>query len=219
MPTLPEKQEPEGKPEKPETPQPEPGSGQSREPAGPVKPAVTLSDIAGHWAEAAIKQAVAIGVVRGYPDGTFKPNRNITRAEFTVMLAGALQLEGEGKPDAFTDREKIGAWASRAVAQAAQAGLIRGYADGSFRPEAAVTRAEMAAIVARALHLPADPKAGTGFADDAAIPQWAKGSAAALGKLGITSGRSGNRFAPNETATRAEAAVFLLRMLKTMDDR
>ncbi|GIP59888.1 MULTISPECIES: S-layer homology domain-containing protein [Paenibacillus] len=172
-----------------------------------------FSDIAGHWAEDYIMRAVEKGIVSGYPDGTFKPNHPVTRAEFTVMLAGALKLEGDGSALTFTDHDRIGGWAKQAVAQAVQAGIVDGYNDGSFRPNAQITRVEMAVMIARALQLQLNANASTGFADDETIPQWAKGAVEAIRKLGIVDGRGGNRFVPNETATRAEATVMLLRLL------
>ncbi|WP_219835403.1 S-layer homology domain-containing protein [Paenibacillus sp. R14(2021)] len=179
----------------------------------PVKPSVSLSDISGHWAEADIKQAVSGGIVSGYPNGTFKPNGEVTRAEFAVMLVHALQLNGESAKLAFTDSSDIGAWAQNAVAQAVQAGILHGYSDGSFRPNAAITRAEMAAMVAAALGIKADLNAVTQFADDAAIPAWAKSAVDALQKRGIIQGQGANQFNPGGQATRAEAVTVLLKML------
>lgn len=173
-----------------------------------------FSDIAGHWAEAGINQAVSDGIVSGYPDGTFKPNAPITRAEFTLMLAGALRWNGTGAALRFSDTDEIGDWTRRAVALAVQEGIVSGYEDGSFRPDAKISRAEMAAMIAKALKLPLDAIAQTGFADDEDIPTWAKGAVEAIRKLGIVSGRDGNAFVPNDTGTRSEAVVMLLRMLE-----
>ncbi|GIP30804.1 fibronectin type III domain-containing protein [Paenibacillus sp. J2TS4] len=180
----------------------------------PTEPVIEFTDIAGHWAESYSKRATANGVVSGYPDGTFKPNNPVTRAEFTVMLAGTLKLEGDGSVLTFTDHDQIGAWAKQAVARAVQAGIVDGYSDGSFRPNTHITRAEMATMIARVLKLELNANATTGFADDEAIPQWAKGAVEAIRKLGIADGRGGNLFAANETATRAEATVMLLRLLE-----
>ncbi|RJX38992.1 hypothetical protein D3P09_15920 [Paenibacillus pinisoli] len=184
-----------------------------REILNPSEPVTHFTDIAGHWAEDDIKRAVEKGIVSGYPDHTFRPGHHVTRAEFTVMLAGALKLEENRLPMSFSDNELIEDWATKAVAQVAQAGIINGYADGSFRPNASITRSEMAVMIERALQLPIDVTASTSFDDDAAIPQWAKGSIEAIRTLGIVDGRGGNHFVPNETATRVEAIVMLLRML------
>ncbi|MFD0716543.1 S-layer homology domain-containing protein [Paenibacillus sp. GCM10027626] len=181
-------------------------------PEEPEPPMISFTDIAGHWAEIDIKHAAAKGIVSGNPNGAFKPNNPVTRAEFTVMLAGALKLEEPGAALTFTDQNQIGAWAKQAVAQAVQLGIVNGYTDGSFRPNAHITRSEMAVMIARALKLQINAKAPTGFADDEAIPQWARGAAGAIRELGIVDGRGQNRFVPNETAVRAEATVMLLRM-------
>lgn len=172
-----------------------------------------LSDIKGHWAEAAIRQAVHAGIVKGYPDNSFKPDGSTTRAEFIVMLMNQLKhFNQEGKL-AFTDKQKIGDWAIPAIARAVDAGIINGYADGSFRPNEAITRAEMAAILSRALQLTEAETSATGFADDNAIPSWAKSAVQAVQQLGLIEGRDGNRFAPNDRLTRAESVVVLLRLL------
>ncbi|MCS7460764.1 S-layer homology domain-containing protein [Paenibacillus doosanensis] len=187
------------------------------EPQEPKPSAASLIDIEGHWAENDINRAAANGIVNGYPDGAFKPNNPVTRAEFTVMLAGALKLKGEVSSLTFTDNDQIGRWAITAVEQVVQAGIVNGYEDGSFRPNDYISRAEMAAMIARALKKEINANAFTDFADDEAIPQWAKGAIKATRTLGIVDGRGSNQFAPNETATRGEATVMLLRMLKQLE--
>ncbi|OAO89079.1 hypothetical protein AXX17_ATUG04700 [Arabidopsis thaliana] len=175
-------------------------------------PQVTFSDIAAHWAEASIKQAASSGIVSGYPDGTFKPGRTVTRAEFAVMLMNALKLPGNGADLTFTDKAKIGSWAQQSVAQAVYAGIINGYEDGSFRPNAEITRAEMTAMIAKALGQTGESAAATSFADDKDIPDWARGAVAALKKLDIIKGKGANQFAPGDKTTRAEAVTVLLNM-------
>jgi len=174
----------------------------------------SFSDIAAHWAEAGIKQAVSAGIVSGYPDGTFKPGRTVTRAEFAVMLMNALKPQGDGGALTFTDKAMIGSWAQKSIAQAAYAGIISGYEDGSFRPNAEITRAEMAKMVAKALGLIGGTTETSGFADDKDIPNWAKGAAATIKNLGIIEGKGANRFAPGDKTTRAEAVTVLLKMLE-----
>jgi len=183
----------------------------------PEASAPEFPDMAGHWAEEAVRRAAAKGMITGYPDGTFRPEHPITRAEFTVMLVRALQLEGTGAPLAFIDRDRIGSWAAQVIGLAVQAGIVRGYEDGSFRPDEPITRAEMAVMIAHALKLPIGEDAATDFADDGAIPQWAKGAVKALRDLGIVRGRGDNAFAPNDMSTREEAVVMLLRMLEAME--
>ncbi|MCU6794424.1 cadherin-like beta sandwich domain-containing protein [Paenibacillus sp. WQ 127069] len=173
---------------------------------------LNFSDISGHWAETNIKQAVSAGIVSGYPDDTFKPDRTVTRAEFAVMLMNGLKLPDKGAVLTFIDTEKIGSWAQKAVAQSAQAGIVSGYEDGTFRPDAEITRQEMAVMIARTLGLSIQTSTTTGFADDKDIPEWAKGAVGAMRKLGVIEGKGANAFAPNDKTTRAEAVTVLLKM-------
>ncbi|MWC28833.1 S-layer homology domain-containing protein [Paenibacillus sp. MMS18-CY102] len=174
---------------------------------------ITFSDLTGHWAEQQILSAAQQKLVSGYPDGTFQPDHTITRAEFTFMLMNALHPEAKGAELAFADKDAIGTWAQAAIAAAVQAGIVQGYADGSFQPNATITRAEMAAMVTRALGITSSAEAA-GFSDQAAIPQWAQGAIDVLQAEGFIQGRSDNRFEPNAETTRAEATVLLLRILQ-----
>ncbi|MFC5404297.1 S-layer homology domain-containing protein, partial [Cohnella soli] len=177
------------------------------------KPVIDFSDISGHWAEAAIKQAVSFGIVGGYPDGTFNPNRTVTRAEFAVMLMNTLKPQADGAELTFTDKGKIATWAQKSVAQAVQAGILTGYKDSTFRPDAEITRSEMAVMIAKALGLSVEAATATGFTDDKDIPYWAKGAVGAMKKLSIIDGKGANTFAPGNKATRAESVTVLLKML------
>ncbi len=191
---------------------------QSKEvPTPDKKPTVILNDITGHWAEATIKQAQDSGIVNGYSDGSFKPNNAMTRAEFTVMLMKTLKVQVSGKALSFSDADKIGAWARGAVAQAVQAGYIKGYDDGTFRPDAELTRAEMAMMVAKASGLDLLTNTSTDFNDDKDIPKWAKGAVAAIKKMGYIEGKGSNQFDPKAKTTRAEALTVLLKMIAQKD--
>ncbi|QGQ98841.1 DUF1533 domain-containing protein [Paenibacillus psychroresistens] len=184
-----------------------------KDPSTETKPNLKFSDITGHWSETDIKLAVSSGIVTGYPDGTFKPNHTVTRAEFSVMLVNMLMLQGADVPLTFTDTAKIGAWAQKAVALAVREGIIKGYVDGSFRPDAEITRAEMAVMIANAWsHSSNKAEVTTGFADDKDIAAWAKSSVAFLKLDGIVQGNSNNQFAPQDLATRAEALTVLLKV-------
>jgi uncharacterized repeat protein (TIGR02543 family) len=175
---------------------------------------VKFSDIDGHWSQANIEQAVNSGIVNGYANGTFKPNNTVTRAEFAVMLMNALKPQGNGAELTFIDAAEIGTWAKKATALAVQAGIIKGYEDGTFHPGAGITRSEMAMMIANALGQPIDEVTVTGFVDDKVIPKWAKSAVAAMKKLGIITGKDMNKYAPDEHATRAEAVTVLLKMME-----
>lgn len=96
------------------------------------------------WFNTEVATVASAGVVNGYPDGTFLPNNNITRAEFATIAARFLSEEYVG-PDLFTDVS--GHWAQEYINRAANAGWINGYPDGSFHPDAYITRAEAMTLV------------------------------------------------------------------------
>ncbi|RAV03468.1 S-layer homology domain-containing protein [Paenibacillus sp. YN15] len=174
-----------------------------------------LADIEGHWAEQPIREAVRRGIVTGYEDGTFRPERPVTRAEFAVLLVRALGLEGDSSPQpAFADAGDIPAWAAPSVAAIAEAGLIQGYEDGTFGPGRQISRTEMTVMLVRALGLEPDQALELQpFADKEQIPGWAWSSIAAAVEAGIIQGTTGNRFAPEETATRAEAVAAIMNLV------
>ncbi|TDF93782.1 S-layer homology domain-containing protein [Paenibacillus piri] len=174
-----------------------------------------FTDISEHKSAGEIAQAVTSGFVNGYPDGTFRPDAGVTRAEFATMLMKGLNPAVEGAPLSFADKDEIGAWAVQPVAQAVQLGIISGYADYTFRPNENITRAEMIAMVMRASGLATDNAQQTGFADDAAIPMWAKPSVSKAEETGIiiVGGLPDHKFSPQALSTRAEAASAIVRML------
>ncbi|MEX3615016.1 S-layer homology domain-containing protein [Paenibacillus glucanolyticus] len=178
----------------------------------PPQAAEAFRDTEGHWAEAAIDELASRGIVKGYANGSFKPDSLIRRDEFTVLLVRALGLQGEGQYP-FKDESDIPEWSREAVGLAVQAGMIQGYQDGRFQPAGVITRAELTVMLAKALGL--EPLQGdpAKFADLASFPAWAKGYIAAAYAEGLVSGRSGGKFEPDAPATRAEAVVMLLRLL------
>ncbi|WP_239615624.1 S-layer homology domain-containing protein [Cohnella mopanensis] len=183
---------------------------------GPLPPVVTaaFTDTNGHWAKDDIQKAVSLGIAKGYTDGTFKPDGNITRAEFAVMLMNGLGPTDAGTTRKFKDSQSIGAWASKAVSQAAVLGIISGYPDGTFRPNENITHAEMAAMVFKASKLLPNKETVTSYADDADIPKWARAYVSSAEKAGIiiVGGKGDNKFAPLAPATRAESVSSIVRL-------
>ncbi|NLM47124.1 MAG: S-layer homology domain-containing protein, partial [Firmicutes bacterium] len=109
-----------------------------------------FSDVGGNeWFASEIKKAVAAGYMIGYPDGTFKPEKNISRQEAAVVLARVIGLEATGENLNFSDSGSIPSWSRRAVSAIAQKGMITGYPDGSFKPAGAITRAETVTVLDR----------------------------------------------------------------------
>lgn len=103
---------------------------------------------AGHWAKPAIDAALKLGLMKGLPDGTFQPDRALTRAEMATIVANLLgSAAGDGSGARLSDI--AGHWAEAAIAKAASAGILAGFQDGTFRPDQTLTRAEAAAILNR----------------------------------------------------------------------
>ena len=114
----------------------------------------SFSDVTlAHWAANYIGYMEQFGIVRGYSDGTFRPNAPITRAEFAAICCRFEQLT-DGTA-AFTD-VPASHWAAKSIAYAATRGWVTGYADGTFKPGNNITRAEVAAVTCRLLERSAD---------------------------------------------------------------
>ena len=114
-----------------------------------------LSDIRpGDWYANTVGYAVQRGIVSGYPDGSFKPNKPITRAEFAA-IASRFDALAQGNVISFSDLAPSH-WGYNAIRSAATKGWISGYPDNTFRPEQAITRAEVTAITNRMLNRHAD---------------------------------------------------------------
>jgi DMSO/TMAO reductase YedYZ molybdopterin-dependent catalytic subunit len=169
-----------------------------------------LTDIAGHWAYAHINKLVALGVLSGYPDGSFRPDNNITRAEFATVLVKAFQLENKsGKVFADTAQH----WAKGFIATAASNSIVNGYAPHTFGPDDPLTREQMAVMIAKAAKL--SPSAGELlFADSSSISDWARSSLAKAVENGIINGYPDNTVRPQSLATRAEAVTVIVKALE-----
>lgn len=111
-----------------------------------------LTDTESHWAKNAIAWAVTNQWVQGYPDGSFKPDKPMTRAEIVSVLMRD-QSAVRVKSNVLNDIE--GHWAQNAIQNALDAGYIQGYPDGSFKPQRALTRAEAVCILNRYFKLSA----------------------------------------------------------------
>ncbi len=176
----------------------------------PEKPDTTLSftDTATHWASGAINKLVGLGAVTGYADGTFKPDKTISRAEFAVMLAKALKL-APGESKVFGDTASH--WAKDAIASVAEAGLVSGFSGGRFGPDDPITREQMAVMISNAARLK-----GTGtklaFADSAQISSWASDAVNIAVQGGLMTGYQDHTFRPQALSTRAEAVTVIVNL-------
>lgn len=162
-------------------------------------------------------RAVSLGIFRGVAQYEFAPELGLTRAMFVTTLYRLMQQRGA---DVSTDGTAgfrdvaAGEWYSDAVAWAAEKQFVLGYEDGCFRPDRTITREEMCVILERltaALHITPEGEPHR-FADEARISDWALSSVHAMAACGLIRGQENNRFAPQSTTTRAEAATVLLRL-------
>jgi hypothetical protein len=175
-------------------------------------PVTTLNDIGVHWAKDYINTLVQSGALNGYPDNSFKPDNNITRAEFATVLVKACQLPVEsGK--IFSDTASH--WAGDYISAAYAAGIVSGYSNGSFKPDDLITREQMAVMIAKAAKLKAATVANT-FTDSSQASSWANDALNAVIEAGIMKGYPDETFNPQGKATRAETAAVIVNALKIL---
>jgi hypothetical protein len=185
-------------------------------PTCPIASAQGFSDVGpDYWAQAAIAALAAKGILNGYPDGSFRPENNITRAEFAKVISLSLGYPPNSvQPLGFSDLAADD-WSYGYVGAAVEHGLVKGYPDGSYRPGSNVTKAELLTIIARAADWP--PGTGNHFTD---VPSshWAYGGIESCVAHGIVEPGDvnlveGNTFAPDAFVDRAQTCVFLSRLL------
>lgn len=165
------------------------------------------TDIQGHWAQNTINKWVDKGDISGYPDGTFRPNNMITRAEFVVLVNNAMGYTKSGY--AYFSDVPNHYWGKNAIQTGVAAGYISGDGNGIFRPNDPVTRQEAAAMISRILDLKQNESRAYRYTDSYAISNWAKGVVGAVSEAGIMAGYPDGSFGPNRVLTRAEAVLAL----------
>ena len=172
-----------------------------------------LSDINDHWAQKNIEQLVACGAVGGYPDGTFKPDNTITRAEFVTIVVKAFKLENQsGKTFADTASH----WAGDYITCAVASGIVTGYDVDTFGPDDLVTREQMAVMISKAAKPPMAAEEFQ-FIDSDSISGWARSAIAAATLNGIMKGYPDNTIQPQGNATRAEAVTVIINALNKLE--
>ena len=174
-----------------------------------LKTVVQFNDIKGHWAEKSIIELTSIGAINGLPNGTFKPNNNITRAEFASILVKTLNLDKQsGK--IFVDSQ--GHWAQDAIDTAYSNGIVNGYNETTFGANDPITREQMSAMIVNAFKLK-NTKKNITFKDDSNISKWAKEAIDTVIADGIIGGYEDGTIRPKGNATRAEAVTIIVRVL------
>ncbi|SFE77458.1 Arabinogalactan endo-1,4-beta-galactosidase [Paenibacillus algorifonticola] len=185
---------------------------------------VSFDDIAQYpWAKVAIEGLAAKGIVQGTAAGKFQPAGSVTRTQFVHMLVQAFGLKSTDGATTKLSDIKAGSWYEQSVLAAEQNGIIQGRADGSFGIHASITREEMAVMLHRAAKQSgfaagaAQPTgAAATFTDAEQISDYAQEAVAAIKQLGLISGMGNGAFAPQATATRAQSAVVIAKVLSVL---
>ncbi|MCT2194524.1 5'-nucleotidase C-terminal domain-containing protein [Paenibacillus sp. p3-SID1389] len=119
-------------------------------PAGPsTNPeAPAFTDISGDPNASLINEAAAAGIVEGYGDGTFRPQAEVTRAEFAVMISRAFQVSESSEDTGYTDISEVPSWALPAVSSLKKAGALEVLGKETFQPKSTLTAKQAAEAIA-----------------------------------------------------------------------
>ncbi len=180
----------------------------AEQPARPL-PEVTpiFPDTAGDPHVDNIEALVEKGFASGYADGTYRPQRPVTRGQLATLIAVARNLEPAKGSAGFTDT--AGTTHEAAIEAVVQAGIASGYGDGSFRPDDPVSRGQLATFLVRAYAYALSPASRSWFRDTAGDVHAA--AIDAVAHNGIASGYGDGTFRPAQVVTRGQVATFLVR--------
>jgi hypothetical protein len=170
----------------------------------------TFSDVVeDYWAVEPIEYAATAGLVEGYPDGTFQPNRVLSRAELATLLVrtSGKDVKTTMETRIFPDLPKS-YWAARYIDAANEMGLVVGYPDKTFKPNKTINRIEGVSVASRFDGIEGGSAQQKPY-DDIAKKHWASGSVEAAKQKGLLDYISSTRLEPKKGLTRAEAVEIL----------
>jgi hypothetical protein len=181
----------------------------------------TLSDVSGNWAEPFIRVLAEKNIIVGYPDGTYKPDQPVTRAEFAAMLGKAFDLQPIRADRKFKDVPSKH-WAAAVIQKAYQSGFLAGYPNGTFAPNQNIIRIQSLVSLINGNKL--DPSGSLDlngvFGDAASVPSYGQNALIAGTQRCVavsfdydSSKLPGGNFNPNQIATRADVAAFVHQVL------
>lgn len=178
--------------------------------------AAFFPDAQSNWAKTDIQTLSDQGIITGYPDGSFRPQGLITRAEFSAVMVKALALSPSATGTQTFNDVPSSHWAYPSIETVRSAGLVSGYPGGLFMPARSISRAEAIAILANASRTPV-PNDGAvnqilgNYSDSSAIPAWARPGVAGAIQSGIYANdpNAGNSISPLQPATRGEVAAMV----------
>jgi peptidoglycan hydrolase-like protein with peptidoglycan-binding domain len=179
----------------------------------------SFSDIANHWAKDCILALAQRNIVNGYPDGTFRPDATLTRAEFAALMFAAFpNAPAQREPVRFSD-VPFDHWANQAIQWGYTRGFFSGFPDGTFQPNQPISRlqAVLVLVSTQSVDNPANPdeQLRLFFADAGQIPDWARRAMAdAIATNVIVNYPDVRQLRPNQNATRGETSALLCRTLR-----
>ena len=175
------------------------------------------SDIASNWAAEDINLLADLGVVTGKPDGTFRPDSEITRAEIVAILVRLYDLNSDDMV-LFDDTKDH--WASGYISIAASLGYVNGFDAKHFGPDDQLTREQMAVMTARIAELQEDTSGGNPvpFTDKDRISSWALSAVTSVFQNGVISGYPDGTFRPAAKITRAEACPMIVNLINLQQE-
>ena len=165
------------------------------------------------WAADAINALADKGIIKGTSETTYSPAKNITRADFALLLVRAFEKESASTEN-FADVSESDYFA-RELAIARNTGLVGGIGDNKFAPRENIKRCDMMLMVYRVLKsMDIELEIGdVDMSDIGDVPEYALDAVKALISAGLVNGKNG-KIAPNDFTTRAEVAVLLQRVLE-----
>lgn len=196
----------------------------STQPSAKAKPFPLLtafSDTGSHWARRDLNKLYKLALIRGYEDGSFRPDEQVSRAQMASILSRYLQYEqpSPGYKTTFSDISKH--WAAGSIAAMQEKGIAGGYKDARgnmlFKPDHKIKRGEAMVMLARALNL-TKPSAGFVSKFNDISSYWAKDAVMALEEKGLIGGYTENGkvlFKPEKDISRAEIGVLFVRIVES----
>ncbi|MBD2061868.1 S-layer homology domain-containing protein [Funiculus sociatus GB2-A5] len=184
-------------------------------PARVAQAVSSFPDVQGNWAQAFIEELAAREVIVGFPDGTFRPNEPVTRAQFAAMIRKAFQTAATRQAVDFVDVPP-NFWAYTAIQEAYRTGFLEGYPNRVFLPNQSIPRVQVLVSLVSGLNLqPTENVAlNTFYQDAASIPDYARiAIAAATENQLVVNFPNVALLNPNQVATRADVAAFIYQAL------
>ncbi|MEM6252226.1 MAG: S-layer homology domain-containing protein [Cyanobacteria bacterium P01_D01_bin.156] len=167
-----------------------------------------------YWAKQFIVSLAERGIIAGFPDGSFRPDEPVTRAQYAAMVRKAFNISNVRSSTSFVDVSS-NFWAADAIDEAYRMGFLSGYPDNVFQPNQNIPRAQVLVSLANGLNYQASTIASANvYRDSGTIPNYAFASiAAATEQRLVVNYPDVQALRPNQTATRADVAAFIYQAL------